>query len=131
MLTFQVSCYPGIFYTKTTFEFKIKCILKDWNQVLMAFNLIYWVSQMAQPPCVHGFVTVSPPPLCACVLCRVSHVQLFATQWTVDHQTPLSMGFSRQEHWCGLPCAPPGNLPNPGIKVSSFGSCIDRRAVYH
>ena len=40
----------------------------------------------------------------------------FATQWTVAHQAPLSMGFSRQEYWSGLPCLSPGYLPDPGIK---------------
>ena len=41
------------------------------------------------------------------------------TPWTVVHQFPLSMGFSRQEYWSGLPCALPGDLPNPGIKPRS------------
>ena len=45
-----------------------------------------------------------------------SHVWLFATPWTEDHHAPQSMGFSRQEYWSGLPCPPPGDLPNPGIK---------------
>ena len=36
--------------------------------------------------------------------------------WTVAHQAPLSTGFSRQEYWSGLPFAPPGDLPNPGIE---------------
>ena len=56
------------------------------------------------------------------VLCSaqsLSRVQLFVTWWTVAHQAPLSMGFSRQEYWSGLPCPPPGDLPNPGIKFSS------------
>ena len=44
------------------------------------------------------------------------HVRLFVTPWTVACQAPLSMGFSRQEYWSGLPCPPPGDLPNPGIK---------------
>ena len=39
---------------------------------------------------------------------------------TVAHQAPLSMGFSRQESWSGLPCPPPGDLPNPGIEPSSL-----------
>ena len=43
----------------------------------------------------------------------------FATPQTVAHQPPLSMGFSRQEYWSGLPCPPPGDLPNPGIKCKS------------
>ena len=51
-----------------------------------------------------------------------SCVQLFATLWTAACQTPLSMGFSRQEYWSGLPCCPPGNLPNPGIKPASLTS---------
>ena len=53
---------------------------------------------------------------------RFSHVQLFATPWTVAHQTPLSMGFSRQEHWSGLPCPPPGDIPGPGITLTSPAS---------
>ena len=44
-------------------------------------------------------------------------VRLFATLWTVAHQAPLSMGFSRQEYFSGLPCPPPGNLPNPGSEI--------------
>ena len=43
-------------------------------------------------------------------------VQLFATLWTVAHQAPLSMEFSRQEYWSGLPFPPPGDLPNPRIE---------------
>ena len=48
-----------------------------------------------------------------------SDVWLFATLWTVVHQAPLSMGFSRQEFWSGLPFPPPGDLPNPGIEPAS------------
>ena len=51
-----------------------------------------------------------------CVLSCFSRVQLFVTPWTVDHQTPLSMGFSRQEYQSGLPSPPPGELPDPGIQ---------------
>ena len=49
----------------------------------------------------------------------LSHVRLFATLWTVARQAPLSMGFSRKEYWSGLPCPPPGDLPNPGVKSAS------------
>ena len=49
----------------------------------------------------------------------LSHVQLFATPWTVAHQAPLSMGFSRQEYWSGLPFPSPGDLPDPGIEPRS------------
>ena len=49
----------------------------------------------------------------------LGHVQLFATPWTVACQAPLSMEFSRQEYWSGLPCPSPGDLPNPGIESRS------------
>ena len=56
---------------------------------------------------------------CNCSVCMLSHVWLFATPWTVVHQAPLSMGFPRKEYWSGLPCPPPGHLPDPGIKPTS------------
>ena len=43
-------------------------------------------------------------------------VRLFATPWTVAHQAPPSMGFSRQEYWSGLPFPSPGDIPDPGIE---------------
>ena len=49
----------------------------------------------------------------------VSHVRLFATPWTVVHQAPLSMEFSRREYWSGLPCLLLGDLPDLGIKPTS------------
>ena len=58
----------------------------------------------------------------ACMLSCFSHVHLFATLWTVACQAPLSMGFSRQEYWSGLPCPPPGDLRDPGIKPMSPAS---------
>ena len=57
-----------------------------------------------------------------CMLNRISHVQLLVTLWTVACQAPLSVGLSRQEYWCGLPCPPPGDLPDPGIKPVSLVS---------
>ena len=51
-----------------------------------------------------------------------SRVQLFATPWTVAHEAPLSMEFSRQEYWSGLPFPSPGDLPDPGIEQVSLAS---------
>ena len=56
------------------------------------------------------------------MLSQLSYVRLSATLWTVAHQAPLSMAFSRQEYWSGLPCPPPEDLPNPGIKPASLMS---------
>ena len=51
---------------------------------------------------------------------RFSHVRLFVTLWTVAHQAPLTMRFSRQEYWNGLPYPPPWDLPDPGIEPVSL-----------
>ena len=55
----------------------------------------------------------------ACIQSHFSCVQPVATLWTVARQAPLPMGFSRQEYWSGLPCPPPGDLPNLGIEARS------------
>ena len=49
----------------------------------------------------------------------LSSVRLFVTPWTVAHQAPPSVEFSRQEYWSGLPFPSPGDLPNPGIEPGS------------
>ena len=55
-------------------------------------------------------------------VCVLSHVRLFATTWTIAHQSPLSMEFSRQEYWSGLSFPPPRDLPDPGIEPISPAS---------
>ena len=69
---------------------------------------------------IHPFASVRY--VSACMLSHFSHVWLFVTLWTAACQAPLSMGFSRQEYWSGLPCPPPGYLPNPGIEPTSLMS---------
>ena len=54
----------------------------------------------------------------ACMLRCFSRIRLFMTLWTVSCQAPLSMGFSRQEYWMGLPCTLPRNIPDPGIEFA-------------
>ena len=51
-----------------------------------------------------------------------SHVRLLANPWTVSHQAPLSMGFTRQEYWSGLPFPTPEDLPDPGTGPESLAS---------
>ena len=55
----------------------------------------------------------------------LSHVRLFATPWTVAHQPPPSMGFSRQEYWSGLTFPSPGDLPSAGIEPPSLAMEVD------
>ena len=61
------------------------------------------------------FLRLSP----SAVLRRFSHVRFFPTSWTVAHQAPLSMGFSRQEYWSGLLFTSPGDLLDPGVEPES------------
>ena len=62
--------------------------------------------------------------VCVCVCesahtCSVSLVWLFSNPWTITHQAPLSMAFSKQEYWRGLPCPLPGNLLSPDMEPTS------------
>ena len=88
--------------------------------------------------CSEGFITKSNlildikmhACLCACSDAQsLSHVWLFATLWTVAHQTPPSTGFLRQENWSGLPFPPAGHLPNPGTEP--MAPALASRFFYH
>ena len=61
-------------------------------------------------------------PITSCPCGVLSRVRLFVTLWTVARQASLSMGFSWQEYWSGLPCPPPRDLPDPGIELASLMS---------
>ena len=62
-------------------------------------------------------------------MCMLSHVRLCVTPRAVACQAPLSMGFSRQEYWSGLPCPPPGDLLSPGIEPVSPELQVDSLPV--
>ena len=67
--------------------------------------------------CVSDLEEGSLEPVRACSVASAEFD--FVTPWTAALQAPLSMGFSTQEYWSGLPCPPPGNLPDPGIKPAA------------
>ena len=106
------------------------------NQVGIRLTTSQGTQQRRQKTASYLFLSLRPPPPTQAgdqfsttvfygntgVLSHFSHVRLFATPWTVAHQALLSLGFSRQEHWSGLPCPPPGDLPNPGIEAASLMS---------
>ena len=82
-----------------------------WQHVLA--NVIYaWKIGIQNDAQLHQY---------SCVL-SLCFVQFFETLWTVAHQAPLSMGFSRQEYWSRLPFSSPGDLSDPGIKPTSLSS---------
>ena len=84
---------------------QIKCWVNNTqgcNQfLLVVFNVVPWAT-------VHAMYSY------------FSCVWLSETLWTRAHQVPLSIAFSRQKYWKGVPCPPPGDLPQPGIKSASF-----------
>ena len=73
--------------------------------------------------------------MCVCVRAHtfsVASVMSYSvTPWTVAHKAPLSTGFSQQEYGSGLPCPPPGDLPDPGIEPKSLHLLHCRQILYH
>ena len=61
----------------------------------------------------------------------LSHVPVFATLWTVAHQTPLFMGLPRQEYWSGCPSSASGDLPNPGVEPALLHWQADSLPLNH
>ena len=84
------------------------------NKLLKSFQSIFSILVVFKGVCSKPFFT--SPIFHAHVL---SWVQLFVIGWSVTHQTPLSMGFSRQQYWNGLPFPLPRDLPDPGIEPLS------------
>ena len=90
---------------------------KSGNRLKVSMYLCVGVKQTDKTSCVCVCVCV-----CVCEISCFSHLLVFVTLWTVASQSPLSLAFSRQEYWSGLPCPPPEDLPDPGIKIVSFTS---------
>jgi len=88
--------------------------------VLLTFSL-YTLYTLYSPP-RELIVSLFTEEDACMLLSQFSRVRLCVTLWTVGHQAPLSMGFSMQEYWSGLPCPPPGDLPDPGIEPVSLMS---------
>ena len=88
------------------------------NQSLEQLSDLSWVSR----PVRGGGKLTTDLCLHARVLSRFSHLRLCVTLWTVAHQAPLSMGFSRQEYWSQLPCPRPRDLPDLGIESMSLST---------
>ena len=103
---------------------------KDWILVKKVFNFAkvsyMWVNHLLYTGNEHNIINQ------LCMRARwVRRVWLFVTPWTVAHQIPLSMGFSRQEYWSGLPYPPPGDLSNPAIEPMSSTSQVDSLLPSH
>ena len=115
------SSVHGIFQARVlewgAIAFSTSSLSREWTQascIGSSESLLLW-TVMEVPPLL--FLESLLPP--ACMLSHFSHVQHFATLWTVARQAPLSMGFSKQVYWSGLAFPPPGDLPDPRIKPES------------
>jgi len=89
----------------------------SWMSIHFHFPLLRAIKRGRGSSCI---TILNQPP--AWVLSHFSHVRLCKTPRTVACQAPLSMGFSRQEYWSGLPCPPPGDHPDPDIEPKSLTS---------
>ena len=91
------------------FQLQLCDLLCNFGQVTKPLLTCFLISKIR---------TIALPTGRSC--CRVAQsCPTLVTLWTAAHQAPLSIGFSRQEYWSGLPCPPPGDLPNPEIESQS------------
>ena len=104
--------------------FRVKALYYKYFEIARAPGSVrHWRREWrrAKPHLAHHF-SRAKSLWHASMLSRFTRVWLFATSWMVAHQAPLSMGFSRQEYGSGLPCLPPGDLPDPEIEPLSLTS---------
>ena len=104
-----------------------------WTLFHIPFSgLVQEIHEYCQACSSHWDNRVCMTNVLACLLSPFSHVQLFAILWTAARQAPLSIGFSREEYWSGLPFPPPGESSWPGDWTRiSYVSCRGWRALYH
>ena len=98
-------------YSKVVVHFAVH--LKHCGYIFM--HIYFTHNSLYISTCIHSI----PVRTCMHEVKSLSRVRLFGTLWTVAHQAPPSMGFSRQEYWSGLPFPSPEDLPDPGIKSRS------------
>ena len=92
------------------------------NKLCLPYNGMHSSSDMTEPQKRENPTYITRSDRRQWMLSCLGCVLLFVTLWTVAHQAPLSMKFSRQEHWSGLPLPPPGDLSKPGIEPKSLVS---------
>ena len=119
--SFKVEAYVVEYSRENTAQYPVVAWMGKHLEKNRYMYMHNWVCMTESLCCTQGASTNIVNQLCVRVE-SLSHVQVFETLGTITHQAPLSQGFSRQEYWCGLPCPPPGDLPDPGIKPASLMS---------
>ena len=160
-LLWGVTGTRGCFSTRSGKHGSAQAPLQPWAQILGEDDTLIWITRLQRrkdtsPRKVNEMVTAPGRQSNRCpgqglreernytgssfaivvegvtyVLHCFSRVWVFATPRTVARQSPLSMGFSRQEYWSRLPCPPPGDLPDPGIKPGSPALQADSLPLSH
>jgi len=104
------------------------CLLRNPWSIIFSFIYALWSSEKDLPTsCLEGLgltAGILESTVVRVLAQTLSHAWFFATLWTVAHQAPLTMGFSWQEYWSGLPFPPLRDLPNPRIKPVSLMSPV-------
>ena len=106
----QANCY----IYKYTYKYSVDiCVCVDIYVCIYIYVCVY-IYYICVCVCIYVYIYI-----CIYIVKLLSHVCLLVTPWTVAHQAPPSMEFSRQEYWSGLPFPSPGDLPDPGVKPGS------------
>ena len=109
----------------------IICMSNDLLETPVAQRVLQWPAALPSSGSLLEMLNQRPHLFSLCAW-MFSPVQLFATLWTIAHQAPLSMRFSRQEYWSRLPFPPPGGSSQPrGLTWVSCFSCTGRWILYH
>ena len=116
-LFFVTTCHFSLLYLISLLETQIKYLKQKATKLSLLFIFLFFFFLLY-------YTVTSVNHMHVWVLSCFSCVQLCAIPWTVAHQAPLSMGFSRKEHWSGLPGPPPGYLSNPGTEPMSVMSPV-------
>ena len=110
---------------------------QNYNDVPHHTSQMAIIKKSANNKCWTGCGKKGTLLYCCVCISVLSHLQLSATPWTIARQAPLSIGFSRQEYWSGLPFPPLGDLPDPGTEPASsalaggfFTTCATWEAHY-
>ena len=127
MFSYSYSIICSGTYFQVVIHIAYKVLFDNTGSIYVIYSLGYiW-------PMLKNKALILALKVFGCIMCMPSHIspiQLFVTLWTVAHQAPLSLGFSRQEYWSRLPFPSSGDLPHPGIEPVSHISSTRRQALY-
>ena len=112
-------------YSNTEVIRQQRCLYSNFYYAIIIFNQVILILSNKNQSQLTQLLSEKSKRQSLCAMLSRSVTFDSVTPWTVAHQVPLSVGFSRQEYWSGLLCPPPGDLPNPGIGPKSPALQVD------